>query len=192
MRFESAQKKPENFPSVLLEPHSSNAQVGAACFASSIGALRCLSVNNASPRLLFIRKGGATTQEPEMNKVVLLGGVLLLMAGCATVDKIALDSTKRVPTKSVEFLQGTYPTNNYKIIATLMYLGPQEDEMKAIRHFTTQGKQLGGNAVVMEWPPKGEKKLNISPFGAGYSSAYTYRAAVVVWTEKQETTINFN
>jgi hypothetical protein len=79
---------------------------------------------------------------------------LLVITGCAHFDEAILDGTKREPTHSVEFYRGMSPTNNFHCIALLTVLGDSKHEMAAVNYFVSEGKHLGGDAVVMEWPLK--------------------------------------
>jgi hypothetical protein len=52
---------------------------------------------------------------------------LLILCGCASTDKVVLDSTKRTPTTSVDlFKAGEKPTRTFKEIARLSFMGPRE------------------------------------------------------------------
>lgn len=40
------------------------------------------------------------------------------------------------------------PSQKFKEIAELSYLGPREDELRAQKRFVAQAKKLGGNGVI--------------------------------------------
>ena len=74
---------------------------------------------------------------------------VLLITGCASTDEIVLDSTKRVPTTSVDvYKDGKMPDRKFKEIAELSFLGPREDELRAQRRFIGQAQKMGGNGVI--------------------------------------------
>lgn len=85
-----------------------------------------------------------------MSRLILLLGVALV-SGCATTDRVVLDSTIRPPTTQVDvYKAGEKPTRPYKEIARLSFMGPREDEFKALRHFLSEGRSLGANGLMLE------------------------------------------
>jgi hypothetical protein len=116
---------------------------------------------------------------------------LFVMVGCAHVGKLVIDNAKRKPTDSVELFQGTFPTNNYKCIAMLTYSCERKDELKAISYFISEGKQSGGNAIIIQWPPVHNSEAWQHGNNAGISEIYDYRAGVVVWSNDSNDHIRF-
>jgi hypothetical protein len=104
------------------------------------------------------------------------------LSGCATTDKIVLDSAPRPPTTNVDvFKDGTKPTRPFKEIAELSYLGPREDELKALTRFLGEAKKMGGDGVLFYVEYGGVK-------GGGtlfQSTAYVFKAKVIVYEIQQ-------
>lgn len=91
-------------------------------------------------------------------QILLLSFAIITFAGCASTDKIVLDSTPRTPTASVEvFKDKQLPTRAYKTIAELSYLGPREDELKAQVRFMNDAKKMGGNGIIFYFDYAGVK-----------------------------------
>src|SRR5438552_12018718 len=84
-----------------------------------------------------------------MNIRFLIFVAALLVTGCASTDRIMYDTTKRPPKQNVKlYPRGTAPEGKYLRIATLTFLGPPEDEAKAVRHFVKDAKKLGADGIV--------------------------------------------
>jgi len=105
-----------------------------------------------------------------------------LLVGCASTDRIVLDNTKRSPTASVDvFKDGTMPNRENSTIAELSYLGPREEELKALTRFINDSKQLGGNGIIFSVVSAGIK-------GGGtifQTSAWVFKGKVIVYTDRE-------
>jgi hypothetical protein len=89
-------------------------------------------------------------REENVRRLSFVLGVALL-TGCATTDRLVLDTTPRPPTTQVEvFTTGEKPQRGYKEIARLSFMGPREDEFKALRHFLAEARSLGANGLLLD------------------------------------------
>lgn len=108
----------------------------------------------------------------------------LLALGCANTDRIMLDTSKRAPTANVEYLKGdlatlrtTRLTKTFTSIAELTFLGPPQDEGKAIRHFMREGRRLGADVVVYSgW----DSAHTTASFG-NIGMSYIFRATAIAY-----------
>ncbi|MDB6030192.1 MAG: hcpC 1 [Verrucomicrobiales bacterium] len=114
--------------------------------------------------------------------LIILAAVAVL-TGCATTDKVVLDSSKRSPTTAVDVFKGKVgPTTGFKSIAELSFLGPREDELKATSYFIDEAKKLGGNGILFSVDYAGIK-------GGGtlfQTTAWVFKAKVIVYEEAKE------
>lgn len=110
------------------------------------------------------------------NVFVLLAA--LLLSGCVTADQIVLDKTPRTPTTAVDvFKDGNAPDQKCKIIAELTFLGPREDELRAQKRFVNQAEKLGGNGILFNVVPAGEKGGGLG----GISTAWLFKGKVIAY-----------
>jgi hypothetical protein len=119
---------------------------------------------------------------PNMKKLLMLPPLIMLLVaiGCATTDKVMLDETVRAPTTSIQVFKGAeIPQKKYKEIATMSFLGPREDELKALRNFVKRGKQMGANGIIVEEPSSGGVKGGLF----GVSSSFLFKARAIVFEE---------
>lgn len=115
-------------------------------------------------------------------RVFVLGSVAAFLIGCATTDRVVLDGVKRAPTRTVEvFKTGEKPTRTYKEIARLSFMGPREDEFKAMRHFVAEGKKLGANAIMLEPTEEGGMRGGFSSYGGQFKTTFVFKAAAIVY-----------
>ena len=110
---------------------------------------------------------------------------VVVAVGCATTDRIVYDQTLRPPTQSVKlYPKGTTPDVKHTRIATLTFLGPPEDEAKAIRYFIKDAKKLGADGVVYLGPEMPQMKGGlVIGRGGGFGSfgaAYIFKADAIV------------
>jgi hypothetical protein len=107
--------------------------------------------------------------------------ISVFLYGCASTDEIKFDTTKRVPTTTLDvyhFDSGTpNPTKSFKIIASLNFLGERQDGAKARRYFIRRAKKLGANGVIMESPGYGGTSGNIY----GVSTKCYFKAKAIVY-----------
>jgi hypothetical protein len=76
--------------------------------------------------------------------------VTILLVGCASTDKVMLDTTKRPRTQQVEVIRaGDKPQRTCKPIAEFTFLGLPEEESKAMRQFIAEAKKSGANAILL-------------------------------------------
>jgi len=119
--------------------------------------------------------------------ILLLSFSICWLAGCATTDKVVLDGTTRAPTTNVDvYNNGQVPSRSYKLIAELSYLGPREDELKALTRFLHDAKQLGGSGLIMSSQYAGVK-------GGGtifQSTAWVFKGKVIVYESGEAPTEN--
>lgn len=112
--------------------------------------------------------------------VLFFFATLILVSGCATTDKIVLDNAKRSPTTDVDIYKDrNMPVRGYKEIAELSYLGPREDELKALNRFIRQAKQMGGNGIIFT-PTYGGTKGGGTIF---QSEAWVFKASVIIYQD---------
>lgn len=96
------------------------------------------------------------------------------------------DDTRRDPTATLDvFEQGKTPPRAYKKIATLSFLGPPEDDGKAMRHFVKDGKKIGANAVMYLGPDAGHTRGR-GGWGSGgggfrFGTVHIFKADAVVY-----------
>jgi len=115
----------------------------------------------------------------------ILACLLLAAAGCVTEDRVVTDPTPRAPTTAVDvYADGQTPTRSTKVIAELSMLGPREEELKARKRFLSQARAMGGQAILTDVVPAGQRGgMAIGPSGGigGTSAAWVFRAKVLVY-----------
>ena len=75
--------------------------------------------------------------------------LFLFASGCASTGKVVLDETKRPRTASVDvFKDGRAPEQKFKEIAELSFLGPPDEELRALNRFISDAKKMGGNGIL--------------------------------------------
>jgi hypothetical protein len=110
--------------------------------------------------------------------------ICVALEGCATTDKVVFDNTQRASTSDIDvFKDGQKPNQAYKTIAELSYLGPREDDLKALTRFIPEAKKLGGNGLIFRVEYAGIK-------GGGtvfQTTAWVFKGKIVVY---ESTTTN--
>jgi hypothetical protein len=62
---------------------------------------------------------------------------------------VVYDDTKLPKTTSVDvFKDGRVPEHKYREIAELSFLGPKDEELRALNRFISDAKKMGGNGIV--------------------------------------------
>jgi len=93
-----------------------------------------------------------------------------------------LDSTKRPPTVSVDIYKtGEKPKRGYREIARMSFMGPREDELKAMRHFVGEGKKLGANGIILEPTEDGGMRGGFNMYGGGFKTTFVFKASAIVY-----------
>jgi hypothetical protein len=111
-------------------------------------------------------------------RILLAPSAVAFLMGCATADQIVLDSSPRTPTTSVDiYKDGQTPEHKYKVIAELSFLGPREEELRAEKRFIGQAEKKGGNGILFDVAPAGEKGGGLG----GISIAWVFRGKVIVY-----------
>ena len=113
----------------------------------------------------------------------LIGLALVVMAaltsGCASTDRVILDSTKRTPTTNVDVYKvGEKPKQAFKEVARLSFMGPREDELKALKHFIGEGKKLGANGILLDQTEDGGMR---GGFNGGFKSTFVFKATAIAY-----------
>src|SRR5437763_12101118 len=109
-------------------------------------------------------------------------GLIFLINGCASTDRIILDATKRPPTINVDIYKaGDKPKRSFKEVAKLSFLGPRQDEFKAIRHFTSQAKKLGANGLLLEQTEDGGMKGHFGRFGGMFGTDFVFKSTAIIY-----------
>jgi hypothetical protein len=108
--------------------------------------------------------------------------VLCFLVGCASVDQVVLDSTKRAPTTTADLYEvGKKPSCTFKEIARFSFNGQREDELKATRYFLETSKKLGANGVILLPVEDAGMRGNFSAYGGGFKTLFLFRATAVVY-----------
>jgi type IV pilus biogenesis protein CpaD/CtpE len=116
-----------------------------------------------------------------MNPTLSLLLAALLVTGCASTDKIILDTTKRKPTTTLQvFKDGEKPAKPFKEIAEQSFLGARQDEFKALRHFIEEAKQMGADAIIFVVPERG----NVHGDAFGVSTSFVFKSTAIVYEQK--------
>ena len=93
-----------------------------------------------------------------------------------------LDSTKRTPTANVDVLKvGEKPKRAYKEIARLSFMGPREDEFKAMRHFVGEGQKLGASGILLEPTEDGGMRGGFNMHGGKFKMTFVFKATAIVY-----------
>ena len=110
---------------------------------------------------------------------LLLLPIVVLVSGCASTDRVMLDGTKRVPTIYVDVYKvGEKPKHTYKEIARLSFMGKREDELKAMRHFVSEGKKLGAGGILLEPTEDGGVR---TVYGGGFTTTFVFKATAIAY-----------
>lgn len=187
--FETAQRKPEKF-SKILAAFETRPQLGATCYASSIGSSQVpLCEHDKFAPFLSARERSKTKRIPEMKKLIVLILLVGLANGCVTKDVMLLDTTKRTANTNVAVIYPDHtPMVSYKEIAKLSYLGPLEEEFKALRYMQIDAGKIGADAIIYEGNPSGYSKsmgiITKNGGGFGSSSAFVFKSTAIVFSEK--------
>src|SRR5207253_1089526 len=113
---------------------------------------------------------------------ILLLSFIFLLNGCASTEKIVLDNTKRPPTTNVDvYKPGEKPNRPFKEVAKLSFLGPRQDEFKALRHFVSQAKKIGANGLLVEKTEEGGMKGHFGAFGGGFGTEFVFKSTAIVY-----------
>ena len=109
----------------------------------------------------------------------LLPSILVLLTGCASTDSVILDSSHRAPTTNVDVYKvGEKPKRAFKEIARLSFMGPREDEFKALRHFVSEGKKLGANGILLEPTEDGGMR---TVYGGRLTTTFFFKATAITY-----------
>jgi hypothetical protein len=105
--------------------------------------------------------------------------ILVLLAGCASTDSVILDSSHRAPTTNVDVYKvGEKPKRAFKEIARLSFLGPREDEFKALRHFVSEAKKLGAGGILLEPTEDGGMR---TVYGGRLTTTFVFKATAIAY-----------
>lgn len=106
---------------------------------------------------------------------------LIFLAGCASTDELVFDPTPRAPSHRVDvYKDDQKPTDSFKAIADLTFLGPAQDELRAQRYFIERARVLGGSGIIC-WKEVAGRSGD--GFGQSWHSEnkYLYKAKVIVY-----------
>src|SRR2546422_61422 len=84
--------------------------------------------------------------KPFSSLLILLLG--LAVCGCASTGKVVYDEAKRPRTSVEVFKDGRIPERKFKEIAELSFLGPRDEELRALNRFISDAKKMSGNGIV--------------------------------------------
>lgn len=108
--------------------------------------------------------------------------LICVSVGCASVDQVVLDSTKRAPTTNVDlFRAGEKPLRSFKEIAQFSFTGQRQDELKSTRYFIETAKKLGANAVMLEPVEDGGMRGSFNAYGGGFKTLFLFKATALVY-----------